>query len=114
MDDYPNYNDYRSTQPEANSWPRRSGADPTKPLLTPRTVRPAASTSYSNGNEGVGALVCGILGLFMCGVVLGPIAIYLGSQSESGMARAGKVLGIIALIGWALYLVYVLASNAGS
>lgn len=114
MDDYPNYRDYRSTQPENDSAPRGTGADPTKPLLTPRPVYPAGSHNYPNSNEGVGALVCGILGLFMCGVILGPIAIYLGSQSESGLAKAGKVLGIIALVGWALYLIYSLATLASS
>ncbi|WP_175047925.1 DUF4190 domain-containing protein [Microlunatus speluncae] len=108
MDDFPRYTDYRSGQPTNDS----TRPNPTKPLLTPRARPSSNTTGHPAPNEGVGALVCGILGLFFCGVVLGPIAIYLGSQSESGLAKAGKALGIVAVIGWAVYVVVVLAGNA--
>ena len=56
------------------------------------------------------ALICGILGLFCVGVILGPIAILLGisalgelkrrpEASGGGMAIAGIVLGIVDIIG---------------
>lgn len=56
------------------------------------------------------ALICGILGLFCVGVILGPIAILLGisalgelkrrpEASGGGMAIAGIVLGVVDIIG---------------
>lgn len=61
----------------------------------------------------VASLVCGIIGLLLCGVVLGPIAIAQASSarraiamdprlSGGGMATAGLVLGILDLVGWAI------------
>lgn len=60
------------------------------------------------------ALVCGILGLFCFGVILGPVAIAQGigaikqidanpkNFTGRGMATAGLVLGCIDLIGFAI------------
>lgn len=54
----------------------------------------------SNNNTSVWALVCGILGVLCCGL-LGIPAIILGRQAQaqgpSGMAKAGEVLGYIAI-----------------
>jgi len=61
-------------------------------------ARPSQATYQESGNDGVGALVCGILSLLFCGIVLGPIAIHLGGQSDTGMAKAGRVLGTLGLI----------------
>jgi hypothetical protein len=62
-----------------------------------------------NAPGAVASLVLGIIGLVFCGVVLGPLAIWQASTARStisrdpmygggGMAIAGLVLGIIALI----------------
>ncbi|RKY12697.1 MAG: hypothetical protein DRP82_06470 [Planctomycetota bacterium] len=56
------------------------------------------------------ALICGIVGLFCFGIILGPVAIVLGSKGldyakrypeagGSGSATAGIVLGIVDIIG---------------
>ena len=62
------------------------------------------------------ALLCGILSLVCCGVIVGAIAIYQGSQaryrirasngrlSGNGMALAGMVMGGVAVIEWAVWL----------
>lgn len=62
------------------------------------------------------SMICGIVGILLCGVVLGPLAIYLsrgatkeiaasgGRQTGSGMAKAGFILGIVALVFWVLAL----------
>ncbi len=74
-----------------------------------------------NAGKATGALVCGIVGLFFCGVILGPIAIYLGMTAKreiqesggrlkgSGMATAGIVLGIIALVTFVLSVILLVA-----
>ena len=51
------------------------------------------------------SLVCGIVGFFCCGMILGIIAIVQGRKAQSlgytgGMATAGIVLGIIGLVVW--------------
>ncbi len=58
---------------------------------------PASSSS----SKGTWALVCGILGLVCCGL-LGIPAIILGRQAQAegqrgGTARAGEILGYVAL-----------------
>ena len=69
----------------------------------------------SNAPGAVASLVCGIIGLLICGVVFGPIAIAQGTQARravatdptltgGGMATAGLVLGIIDLVAWGLIL----------
>ena len=72
-------------------------------------------------SKATGALVCGIVGLLLCGVVLGPVAIYLGTQAKKeirssdgrlkgeGLATAGIVMGIIALIGFIISVFYLAA-----
>lgn len=76
------------------------------------TENPFEKSSSSNyyGNEnprinstgyGVGALVCGIIGLFFLQFIFGPIAIVLGfisiskDEKNQGLGIAGLVLGII-------------------
>jgi hypothetical protein len=72
-------------------------------------------------SKATGALVCGIVGLLLCGVVLGPVAIYLGTQAKKeirssngqlkgeGLATAGIVMGVIAVIGFIISIVYLFA-----
>ena len=71
----------------------------------------------NNAKPGSGAattsLVCGIVGLFFLGIALGIIAIVQGNRAKKlgypgGKATAGIVLGILDLVGFALYLVYVI------
>jgi hypothetical protein len=68
------------------------------------------------------ALVCGIIGLFFCGVILGIVAIVKGNEAKrsiasdptyggGGMATAGIVLGILDLIGWAIFLLVRLSAT---
>jgi Domain of unknown function (DUF4190) len=72
-------------------------------------------------SKATAALVCGIIGLLLCGVVLGPVAIYLGTQAKKeirssngqlkgeGLATAGIVMGVIAVIGFIISIVYLFA-----
>ena len=75
----------------------------------------------TTAGKATGALVCGIVGLLLCGVVLGPVAIYLGTQAKKeirssdgrlkgeGLATAGIVMGVIALIGFIISIFYLAA-----
>lgn len=54
-------------------------------------------------STGVSSLVCGILSILFFliaffGLILGIIAIVLSRRANTGMATAGKVLGIIGII----------------
>lgn len=60
-------------------------------------------------------MVCGIVGLLLFGIILGPIAIALGawaksdpSQGGSGMATAGIVLGIIDVFAFFVAIAFLL------
>ena len=85
---------------------------------------PAYAATYSRRPIGrakgaVAALVCGILSLVCCGVIVGAIAIYQGSQARfrirvsngrlggNGMALAGMIMGGVAIVEWAVWLVLV-------
>jgi hypothetical protein len=70
-----------------------------------------------NAPGSVAALVFGILGLFFCGIVFGILAITKAREANAaiqfnpryggkGMATAGMVLGILALILWAFGVIY--------
>jgi uncharacterized Tic20 family protein len=68
-------------------------------------------------------MVVGIVGLVLFGIILGPLAIYLGSKSRSeiaashgqltgsGQATAAIVLGAIATIIWAVTLIATIAGS---
>ena len=100
------------------------------------SVEPAASSgSYvprataftplhkTNAPGAVASLVWGILGLFICGLILGIVAISNANKAKGmiqrepsvytgeGLATAGLVIGIIDLVFWGLIL---LAGMAGS
>lgn len=67
-------------------------------------------------------LVLGILGLFICGIILGPIAWIQGKNaldeidrnptaySNRGMVLAGMILGIVATALWVLGVLISLAA----
>tara|TARA_B110001450_G_C17385708_1_gene385542 strand:- start:128 stop:520 length:393 start_codon:yes stop_codon:yes gene_type:complete len=63
------------------------------------------STAVSGGGKGmsIAAMVCGIVGIFFAGIILGPLAIIFGAlgmkRDGRGMAITGLVLGIIATVG---------------
>jgi hypothetical protein len=70
---------------------------PTSPYGAPYGGAPTPA----NSSKPVWSLVCGILGIICCGL-LGIPAIILGRQAASeghpgGMAKAGEVLGYIAI-----------------
>ena len=82
---------------------------------------PAYASTYSprpigRAKGAVAALVCGILSLVCCGVILGAVAIYQGSQARyrirasngrlggNGMALAGMIMGAVAVIEWVVWL----------
>ncbi|MBV1936226.1 DUF4190 domain-containing protein [Streptomyces sp. BV286] len=79
----------------------------------------ATSGSRTNGLA-VASLVCGIIGVFLFNVILGPLAIVLGAvgmrqagvKGGGGMAKAGVILGVVDLIIFAV-LITVAASNGG-
>jgi uncharacterized membrane protein len=55
-------------------------------------------------DHGTLALVLGIISLFVFGLILGLPAIFLGFRSPSVRGKIGGVLGVIAVIAWAVYL----------
>jgi hypothetical protein len=62
------------------------------------------------------SLICGIIGLFVAGIVLGPVALVLGWVSyrrvRSGTAQAGIVLGIVDIV-LAVVMMITLSSSGG-
>ena len=57
-----------------------------------------------------GAMVCGIIGLFVAGLILGIVALVQGNKAKKmgyvgGKATAGIVLGIIDIAAWAIILI---------
>lgn len=68
-------------------------------------------------------MILGIVSLFCCGVVTGPVAIILstqakneiaasgGTQTGAGQAKAGLILGIIGVVGWIIYIAIVATSG---
>jgi len=61
------------------------------------------------------SLICGILGLFFFGIILGPIAIVQGNKAErlGKAATAGKVLGWIATVFGVLSIIVFIMMIAG-
>lgn len=67
-----------------------------------------AAPSAEGQSKAKTALICGIIGLFIFGIVLGPIAIAQANKAESlgTKATAGKVLGWIDTIFGLIAIVY--------
>jgi hypothetical protein len=82
---------------------------------------PASGPKRTHG-KATAALVCGIVGLFVCPIILSIVAIVLGTTAQKeiqasggaltgeGMARAGVILGIIGIVLGVLWVVVYLAS----
>lgn len=54
-----------------------------------------------------GCLVCGIISIFICGLILGIVGLVLGSNAKKqgyvgGKLTAGIVCSIIGLVGWGI------------
>jgi hypothetical protein len=71
----------------------------------------------TNAPGAVKSLVLGIIGLFLFGGVLGPIAISSANKAKAaiandpslggeGLATAGKILGVLGVIGFAITMLY--------
>ena len=65
-------------------------------------------------SKGTAAMVCGIVGFFIAGIILGIIAIVEANQSKSehggvftSKAKAGFVLGIIDIIGALIFAIMI-------
>ncbi|MFI9615101.1 DUF4190 domain-containing protein [Streptomyces sp. NPDC052023] len=67
---------------------------------------PAASPGSRTNGLAITSLTCGIIGIFLFNVILGPIAVVLGAvgmrqaatKGGGGMAKAGIILGILDLV----------------
>ncbi|MET9759400.1 DUF4190 domain-containing protein [Streptomyces sp. NPDC006372] len=81
---------------------------------------PAASSGSRTNGLAIASLCCGIIGLFILNIVLGPLAIIFGAvarrqaaaKNGAGMAKAGIILGIVDVVLW-LVLLMVAANNGG-
>lgn len=85
---------------------------------------PLLAGPIGNAPGAVASMVCGIVGLLFCGIVMGIIAIVLGTQarrsiavnprySGGGMATAGLVLGIIDLVFGVLFMFWYMKARSG-
>lgn len=75
----------------------------------------SAKTSASDGKGmAIGGLVCGIVGVFIGSLILGPVALILGlvahRKTASGLAKAAIILGVVDII-IAIIAISVLSSN---
>ena len=83
------------------------------------TPPPQAQPQPTNTNAVI-SLVLGIVGIFLCGGILSPLAWYLGARAETeidasggavggrGVATAGKIIGIIGTVLFLIWLVIVI------
>ncbi|WP_030738345.1 DUF4190 domain-containing protein [Streptomyces sp. NRRL S-31] len=71
-----------------------------------------ASTRSRTNGLAIAGLCCGIVGLFILNIVLGPLAVVFGAvglrqsaaKGGAGMAKAGIVLGIVGVVLWLILL----------
>jgi hypothetical protein len=83
---------------------------------------PQGPQYQTNAPNATTAMVLGIIGIFCFGIILGPIAIVLGTNAlkeiersggaygGEGQARAGQILGVIATVLSVLGIIILLAS----
>jgi len=91
------------------------------PPPPPQYGAPVPGASSSTNKKAIWSLVLGIVGLICCGFIAGIPAIILGNMAKkeiatsgeggSGMATAGLVLGVIAVIWGVIYLILVATGN---
>lgn len=62
----------------------------------------AKSTTSDGKGLAIGGLVCGIVGIFLASIILGPIALILGlvahRRTATGIAKAAVILGVVDII----------------
>jgi ABC-type phosphate transport system permease subunit len=98
-------------------------AEPPGPTTPPEPTRPIPGGPQPTAPGAVATLVYGILALFICGPLFGTIAIVKANKVKrfiaenpqyggEGYATAGLVLGIVALVLFALVVLFQLASGA--
>jgi Domain of unknown function (DUF4190) len=92
-----------------------------------RPVSPAAGfgvpSTVRTNRMAVWSLACALVGLFGCGVVLGPVAIALGRQARRdirrtgddgyGLAVAGIVVGWVAVGSWLVAVLVMAVAGFG-
>ncbi|MFJ9035347.1 DUF1707 and DUF4190 domain-containing protein [Streptomyces sp. NPDC102406] len=87
----------------------------------PRTFLPAPPLPVPTNGKAIGALVCGVSTFFSAGlsgipaVILGHMArgeIRRTGQQGDGMAVAGLVLGWLSVVGWVLFITFVVLAAA--
>ncbi len=119
-------------QPPGGAYPPPPpGAYPPPPAggYPPPGGYPPAPGGYGapqeSNKKALWSMICGIISLFCCGVILGPVAIVLSNQAKSeiaatggtqpglGQAKAGLILGIIGIVGW-VFLILVRLSTINS
>ena len=79
------------------------------------------ATPQATNKKAIWSLVTGILGLLCCGILFGPVALFLSTsakkeiaangQQGGGMATAGLVLGAIATLLGVLQIILVATGN---
>ena len=72
----------------------------------------------STDGKAVASLICGIVGLFIFGIILGIVSIVLANQSvkatgPSGLAKTGKILGIIDIVFFFIMLILGVVAGVG-
>ena len=72
---------------------------------------PYGAPAPANSSKAVWSLICGIVGLVLCGIVLGVVAVVLGRQAQregrpGGMAKAGEILGYVDVVLSVLFIAY--------
>ena len=79
-------------------------SDYNNPYPNPDQNRPPQPSGEEPGKgAAIGSLVCGIVGLFFAGIILGIVGLVLSSKSknegfEGGLRTAGFILSLLALI----------------
>lgn len=63
-------------------------------------------SSYAVQTESSAGLICGIIGIFFAGIILGIIALVLSSKPNCAKPTAVKVLGVVDIIGAILVLMW--------
>lgn len=108
---------YGSAPPPPGAYPPPpAGGYPPPPGGYPPPAPGGYGAPLESNKKALWSMITGIISLFCCGVVLGPVAIVLSNQAKSeiaatggvqsgaGQAKAGFILGIIGIVGWVLFL----------
>ena len=107
--------------PQLPSYPSQEGAPPPPGYYPPNA--PGGYGPPQSNKKAMWSMILGIISLLCCGIITGPVAIFLSSaakkeiaasggvQGGAGQAKAGLILGIIGIVGWLAYIVLVLSTG---